>query len=148
MTSQQCAARAQSTLPRRFAADRHGVTSIEFAIVLPLLLAMVLLGIGFSVAIWKSNIVQELAQESARCAVSATSECSVFAPSCAPSFDPKCYVPVVARARSVREVEATAVAVNKAEAIGSASFTTVRINYSMDVFGFTLRINGIGAYPN
>lgn len=135
-------------MPRRFARDWRGVTSIEFAIVMPLLLAMLLLGVGFSIAIWKSNIVQEIAQESARCAVGHALECALSAPACAPRFDPKCYAPEVAKGRSVPHLVAATVNINKAETIGTAAFTTVRIAYNMDVFGFTVRISGIGAYPN
>jgi Flp pilus assembly protein TadG len=139
---------------RGFRRDTAGATAIEFAFVFPIMCSLMFGGLALAFAIWTQNILQDAAQETARCVAQGLSACATVPAGCDSSAAGVCYAETVAANRGLSSLAANNVSINISAASGGVSFTTVTISYAFAFSAYTLFITGnytlvgYGAFPN
>lgn len=132
----------------RFRAHQSGATAIEFAILSPIFLMILLgtmaLGLGF----WMKNALQETASDTARCIAIHAASCATAATGCDSSAPGICYFERTASRRGVSGIQASHVTIDRMASYGDVSFTTVTVTYPVDLLGYSYSITATGQFPN
>jgi Flp pilus assembly protein TadG len=124
--------------------DRRATTSVEFAIC-ALAMCMIVVGtVEFGRLVWTSEVLQEAAEEGARCM-------GLHAASCATSgvynsANTTTYVVSVATSRGVTITPGTVVLNHAAVCGGAAGFSQVSINYDFTTVAPALLTNLAGGF--
>lgn len=131
----------------RLVRDREGTVALEFALLAPVLIALMLGALGLGVAFWQKNILQAAALESARCIALASPLCMKPTSGCA-STPGVCYAISVARDRGLASLKPAHVTLNQAANVSSKTFTAVKINYPYAFLGYKFNLSASASYPN
>lgn len=128
---------------------RHkgGATAVEFAIVAPVFLFMIIGIMACGLAIWSRNVINDVATEAARCIAVGNTDCTVAAANCVDSVA-VCYVIRLASDRGLGGLAAAGISIETAATIGAASFTRVTINHVFEVAGYTMNLSATESFPN
>ena len=131
-----------------------GIVSIEFAIVIPLLLAMVLATVDFSWLIWSVEAVQQGASNGARCMGVLGNSCTssgVFSVSLTTN-----YIQSLAATRGVNFPSGSITLSSSTTCASTSGFSKVSISYSfqtiipniLKAFGVQPVVNVVACFPN
>jgi Flp pilus assembly protein TadG len=133
---------------RLFATDTEAATAVEFALVLPVLVALMFGVLALVIGFWTKSALQSSAQEAARCIAIAGAACSTVPSGCDSSVANVCYVETIARQRGISNITAAAITVDTAVTYGSASFTVVTVAYSYTMLNYSVTLTANGSFPN
>ena len=132
---------------RDFSRDERGAAAVEFAIVMPAALVILLGVVGLGFGLWYKNLLHDVAAEAARCLAIGATDCSEAVPGCAASTS-VCHVVALAGRRGLSNLPASAVVVDPNARLGSVAATQVSITYVLDLAGFDLVLAEDAAFPN
>lgn len=133
---------------RRFRAHRDGATAIEFAILAPIVLAILLGTLALGLGYWMKTALQQSATEAARCIAIGAPACTATAAGCDSAVPGICYLEGVASQRGLSGLQARHVAIDRRRTYGEVSFTTVTVTYPVDLLGYSYTIVVNGHFPN
>jgi len=133
---------------RTFARNDKGASAVEFALVAPVLISMMFGGLALGLAIWTQNILQDAAQEAARCIAIGSSTCATVPSGCDSSSPSVCYAETVAVNRGMTSIAASDITIATNVTSGGVSFTTVKITYPFSMIGYSYTTFGFGSFPN
>jgi Flp pilus assembly protein TadG len=133
---------------RRFPADQGGTTAIEFAILSPIVLAILLGTLALGLGFWMKNALQQSATETARCIAIGAPACTATAAACDSAVPGICYLERVASQRGLSGLQARHVAIDRSRTYGAVSFTTVTVTYPVDLLGYRYALVVNGHFPN
>lgn len=128
--------------------DRSGGAAVEFALVAPVLVALVLAGFVLGFGLWTRNALQQAASEAARCLAIGATACTVADGACASGDAGFCFLAGLAVKRGVRGLAAEHVTTSPAARLGGASFTVVSVAYPFGVPGGKVVLRAAGHFPN
>lgn len=127
---------------------REGATAVEFAIVAPLLCALMIGLIDLTLILWRYGALQQAAEATARCAAIGSTDCATVPTGCDSANPVVCYAKTVADRRGVPGITASQVTVNAALTLGGGSFTSVSIAYNGSIVARGVTIRATGIFPN
>ncbi len=132
----------------RFRSNQAGTAALEFAIISPAMIVLVFGAITAGVAFWTKNALQDTAQETARCAAIASSNCATAGSGCDSANPAICYAEQIAQQRGISQLSASNVSVNSNASYAGASFTVVTINYTVAMAGYSYTLSANASFPN
>lgn len=132
---------------RRWLKEQSGVAALEFAMVAPVLIGLMLGALGLGVAIWYKNILQSAALDSARCIALSSPVCMTPKDDCA-SGPAVCYAVATGRSRGLGSLKPEHVSVDSLATMGSKTFTAVKIDYPYGLLGYQFTLSVAARYPN
>lgn len=132
---------------QRFARAADGTTSLEFALVVPLISMFLFGGLVLGVAAWERNVLQDVVAEAARCIAVAGTACSTVPADCGGSAS-VCYAVTRAKARGLSSLQASQVSVDPNASINGTPFTTVSANYPFSLVGYSMTLSATASFPN
>ncbi len=133
---------------RRWIDDKRGVTSIEFAIVAPLLIVVLYGAVALTYGIWTWNAIENVTAETARCVAVSSVNCATKPVGCALSTPEKCYASQQAERRGMSGLLEGQIIVDKNMTSGSTAFTGVTITYPYALIGYEITLTSTSAFPN
>ena len=131
----------------RWLNDTRGTTAIEFALVAPMFLAMLMGGLAFGTAVWNRNVLQNVAADAARCFALGGPRCTTIPSWCAAGTATDCYIADRARERGM-PTNAIATAVNPSLVINGISYTSVSLTYPFRLLGYQISLSANAVFPN
>lgn len=131
----------------RFWRDARGTTAVEFALVVPLFIAMLMGALALGMGVWNRNILQQVAMDAARCMALAATSCGTVTAGCAATRAIDCYVARRAGDRGMR-TRAIVSVVNPNMKINGVAFTSVSLSYPFRLVGYRIMLSAQAAYPN
>lgn len=132
---------------RGFVKVNSGATAVEFALVAPVFLLIVIGTMACGIGLWSSSAIHTVATEAARCIAIRSTACTSTQPDCSLGED-VCYVLGLAQERGLAGLAANDIAIERAATIGTASFTRVTITYTLDLAGYEMIISAAESFPN
>lgn len=125
----------------RFVCHKGGSTALEFALISPVFVALLLGGLTFATVMWRQNVLQEVANEASRCIAMAIEECTS-------ANTPSAFIVRLAQARGLSGLDPQAISVDRSASVDGAEFTRVTLQYPMQILQFRTILNAECAFPN
>lgn len=132
---------------RGFFKAKTGATAVEFAIVMPVALAIFMGVTAIGISLWYTNLLKSVATEAARCLAISGPPCTSDAPGCGDTPG-NCYVIALARKRGFNALAHDNIAVDPAAAIGGVASTNVTLTYNYVLLGYTFSLTQQAGFPN
>lgn len=133
---------------RRFARNRSGGFAVEFALLLPLIVAVLAGVTGLAIGFWRQNLLEQVTGEAARCIAIGAPTCTGGDGDCGSTDRGVCYVIQVAAARGLPDLVPQWVTVDRAVKRGTAGITAVTVSYPFSMFWVSVSLSASGSFPN
>ncbi|SFU49429.1 TadE-like protein [Methylobacterium sp. 174MFSha1.1] len=133
---------------RRFARGRSGSFAVEFALVLPVIAAVLSGATALALGFWRQNLLEQVTGEVARCIAIGAPICTGDDGDCGSADRGVCYVIQVAAIRGLPDLVPPRVTIDRAMKRGTASVTAVTVSYPFSMFWVSVSLSASGSFPN
>lgn len=130
-----------------FLRDQRGATAVEFAIIAPVFILIILGTIMAGLSLWYGNLLQDVVTEAARCIAVRSDPCTVKPDGCATNAG-TCYVIDLASKRGLDGLTASNMTIDPAAVVGAGSFTKVTLSYPFEILNLPITLHAEAVFPN